>query len=109
MSDAIGPGSWLQRINDHGLVPAMRAGSVWMVSELVTPLLGCLNCGAANGVIMVNDPGKASTARRQDGGSFGGWCHCGFRPYQGPEQASRLTCEPVDASQMAGGWRGLGK
>lgn len=99
MSDAIGPGSWLQRIQDHTLVPAMRAGSTWMVAELVSPPLSCATCGNVNGVIFVGDPGTASTARRWDGSSFGGWCPCGFRPYQGPEQAPRLTSEPTPADR----------
>lgn len=97
MSDAIGPGDWVQRIKHSPSHPQMRVGTVWFVTALVAagtlPCVGCRVIPAA-GLVLLGSPlalGEVSPQNRR----HAGWCPCSFRPYQGPEQAKRLTCKPI--------------
>jgi hypothetical protein len=97
MAEAIGPGTWLERVRvapDH--CPQMRPGSVWCVSDVQDTTAPCLICGGKVGAVFSNDPAPPYSIRLPHGPWGVGWCPCGFRPYQGPEQASVLTCEPIE-------------
>lgn len=105
MSDAIGPGDWVQAIyetDDAG----PKKGTVWLVLAVVRNDSQCWY--GARGDHVCPTGGLILSGLSYDAEEP---CDCAacYRPYQGPEQASRLTCEPVDADQMATGWRGLGK
>lgn len=96
MSDAIGPGDWVERVRPD---PRFGVGSAWLILSIFSDNQGgCDYCGATVGLILLDDPVSINDAIG-DGWRHGGWCPCGFRPYQGPEQTPRLTSEPTPADR----------
>jgi hypothetical protein len=82
MSEAIGPGTFVQRISPS---PFVSTGAVRLVLA-TTPSMGC-TCG-------FEGPGLSLGIMAE---GVDDWCANHWRPYHGPEQAKRLVCEEIDA------------
>lgn len=92
MSD-IGPRDFVQAVvSEEDDLVSVTAGAIYQVHHLCPPEQPCEVCGD-------NGPGLILVGQADEGSETGGWCHCAFRKWPPPADAS-LICEEIDTPEM---------